>query len=163
MHTDFQRRIITWMIVVLLCGSNAPAQTGGPGAQGQAGDWQAVQNLKPGKLIRVKARGQYYCHFEQATEDQLECKTVMVIAGRPSSVTIPRGEIREVRLEHSLAKHAWVGAGIGAGVGAAVGAGTAEVSPGFGAFVGGLAGVALGAFFGSLVSVFRRGKTIYKQ
>ncbi len=155
MATNRKLPIIPSLLVVLMFGSSAQAQTG---------DWQAVQNLKPGTRISVKARHRYLCSLESATEDELVCKVPEHRLSRlPPRITIPRGEVREVRLAPCQAKAAWIGAGIGAGVGAAVGASTGTGSRGAGASMGALAGALVGGVVGATVPIFRRGKIIYKR
>ncbi len=154
MTTKCNLRMISAVLVVLLLTASAQAQTG---------DWQAVQNLKAGTRISVKAQKRYVCSLEHATPDELVCEAVLPrLTRQPSRISIPRGAIREVRLEPSQTKSGLIGAGIGAGVGAAVGASSGTGSRGAGAFVGALGGAALGGLVGTIVPIFRRGKVIYK-
>jgi len=62
-------------------------------AQSQTGDWQAVQNLKPGSHILVKAQHRYRCSVEGATDDELICERHLPRSLRMSSLRIPRSEI----------------------------------------------------------------------
>ncbi len=155
MATNRKLPIIPSLLVVLMFASSAQAQTG---------DWQAVQNLKPGTLISVKVRHRFLCSLEHATENELVCEVPEHRLSRlPPRITIPRGEVREVRLAHNQAKDGAIGAGIGAGVGAAVGANTGTGSRGAGASIGALGGAAIGAVVGTTVPIFRRGRIIYKR
>lgn len=153
MTTKCNRPVVSAVIVVLLLAASTPAQSG---------DWQAVQNLKPGTRIFVKAQKRYSCTFDHATEEALVCKVPRPFRG-PSLVSLSRPEVREVRLQPNLAKHGWIGAGIGAGVGAAVGASSGTGSRGAGAFFGALGGAMLGGLVGMIVPIFRSGKVIYKS
>ncbi len=153
-------QFISLMVVALLFGSNA---------QAQSGDWQAVQNLKPGSYILVKAQHRYRCSVEAATNEGLICQGHLPRSLRVSTLIISRSEIRELRmLPHpNQAKDALIGAGIGAGAAALV-AGTGSRSyAGVNAFFGGLNGAAGGALVGGMVPIFQvifqRGKLIYKQ
>jgi hypothetical protein len=136
-----RRRIVAATVASLLLATSAPAQTG---------DWQAVEKLKPGTLIYVKAQKRHACYFKSATPDELVCNEPRLVWH--SRKKIPRAEIREVRVEPDSGKHARAGAGIGAGAGAAAGGA-----------VGAVAGVPIGIVAGSMASIFRRGKVIYKQ
>jgi hypothetical protein len=155
-----KRQIISSLLVALFFGFTAQAQTG---------DWQAVQNLKPGSYILVKAQHRYRCSLESATDDELICEGHLSRSLRLSILRIPRSEIHEVRkLPHpNQAKDAWIGAGIGAGAGAVVAGTNSRDYPGVHAFFGGLAGAAGGALVGGTVPIFQvifqRGKLIYKQ
>jgi hypothetical protein len=60
-----KRQIISSMLVVLFFGTSAKAQTG---------NWQAVENLQPGRPILVKAQRDYFCILEGANDDQLVCE-----------------------------------------------------------------------------------------
>jgi hypothetical protein len=123
----------------------------GTTAHAQNRDWQAVQNLKPGTRISIKAQERYLCTFENASQDELTCEGVHPrVTRQPSRISIPRREIREVRLPPNQAKYGWIGVGIGAGVGAA------------GGLVGVLGGAAAGGILGTMVPIFRRGKVIYE-
>src|SRR5260370_7639101 len=104
-------QFISLMVVALLFGSNA---------QAQSGDWQAVQNLKPGSYILVKAQHRYRCSVEAATNEGLICQGHLPRSLRVSTLIISRSEIRELRmLPHpNQAKDALIGAGIGAGAAA---------------------------------------------
>ena len=154
-----RRQILSSMIVALLFQSSA---------QAQAGDWQAVENLKTGSHILVKAQHRYRCSVEGVTEDNLICVGNLPHSSRLSVLKIPRSEIREVRLlpDPDQAKDAQNGAVIGAGAGAIVAASTNTVARGAHAFLGGLAGAGLGALVGAFVPVFQlasqRSKLIYK-
>src|SRR5437899_2012893 len=93
-----------------------------PAAQGQAGDWRAVENLAPGSRISVKIRFHMLCDFRRATEAALVCE--LTLRGpffRPHEIAFGRKHIREVRLEHSDDANTAVGTTVGATVGAAVG------------------------------------------
>jgi outer membrane lipoprotein SlyB len=123
-----------------------------------------MQNLKAGTRISVTTREHRLCFVEYATQDELVCKVPESrLARLPSTMTIPRGQIREVRLLRSQAKDGWTGAAIGAGVGAAVGGGTGTGSRGARAFVGVLGGALIGSVVGTMVPIFQRGKIIYKR
>ena len=158
MVSNKQLRIISSMLVVLLFGSNAQAQTG---------DWQAVENLKLGTRVIVKAQHRYACSVEGTTEEQLVCEVHQPRSFRTTTLTIPRAEIREVRTLPNQSKDAWIGAGIGAGAGAVTAASTSRTSRGANAFFGALAGGLVGGIVGMTVPVFQlifqHGKIIYKR
>ena len=152
------KRMIHCMFALLIAASSAQAQTG---------DWQAVKNLKPGSQVIVKAQRGYSCSVEGANDDQLVCEVQEHRSLRTSTLTIPRAEVREVRVLPNQAKDAWIGAGIGAGVGAIVAGSASRASPGANAFFGALGGAGLGALVGAMVPlfqfIFQRGKIIYKR
>jgi hypothetical protein len=151
------RQIISSLFVVLLLGWNAQAQTG---------DWQAVENLKLGTHVIVKAQHRYACSVEGTTEEQLVCEVRQPRSFRTTTLTIPRAEIHEVRTLPNQSKDAWIGAGIGAGAGAVTAASTSRTARGANAFFGALGGAGVGALVGGMVAVFQvifqRGKLIYK-
>jgi hypothetical protein len=123
---NLKRRIISSMVGVLFLGSSAHAQTGA---------WQAVENLRPGTHISVKTQHNYPCLFASASEEELVCyRPRNRLLRLPATITIPRGEIREVRMEPNQAKEAWIEAAIGAGAGAAAAASNSRTSPGANAF-----------------------------
>jgi hypothetical protein len=62
---NHKRQIISSMLVVHFFGTSAKAQTG---------NWQAVENLQPGRPILVKAQRDYFCILEGANDDQLVCE-----------------------------------------------------------------------------------------
>jgi hypothetical protein len=148
-------RIISSMLVVVLFGSNAHAQTG---------DWQAVENLKRGTRITVKARHRVPCIFKTATDDELVCKPprLFFILG-PAEARFDRQTVREVRIQRNRENDGWIGAGIGAGVGGAVGAHTGSAPRGGGAIVDALLGAFLGGMVAGAVPIFHHDKTIYRQ
>ena len=154
-----KRQIISSMVVVVLFGFTARAQTG---------DWLAVENLKPGSRILVKAQHRYLCSVEGATDDELVCEVHPARSLRLSTIRIPRSEIHEIRMlpQPNQAKDAWIGAGIGAGAGAITAGTGSRTYKGVNAFFGGLAGAGFGALVGATVPVFQvifqRGKLIYK-
>jgi len=146
------------MFALLIAASSAQAQTG---------DWQAVENLKPGSSTLVKVQRRYLCYVENATDNELVCKVHQPRSLRLSTLTIPRAQVREVHLLPNQAKDAWIGAGIGAGAGAAVAASTSRTSRGASAFFGALAGAFLGRLVGMTVPLFQfifpHGRIIYKR
>ena len=117
MITSRTPRIISWVLVVLLFASSTEAQIG---------DWQAVENLKSGTRILVKATERYFCSFEGASNDQLVCEVPKHGSLGRATVAILRSEITEVRRLPNQAKAAWIGAGVGAGAGAVLGASTSK-------------------------------------
>ena len=151
-------QITSSLLVVLLLGSTAQAQTG---------DWRAVQNLQPGARIMVKTQHRYPCIFVSATQDELVCDVPRHrLGGLPPTMAFSRQEIREVRRAPNQAKDAWIGAGIGAGAGAVAAGTNSRTSPGVHAFFGGLAGAGGGALVGATVPIFQvvfhGGKLIYR-
>ena len=151
-----KRQIISSMVVALFFGSTAQAQTG---------DWQAVENLKPGTRISVKARHRVRCIFQGATLDELTCKrSDRLFRTLSSEIVFDRQSVREVRLERSDEANAAVGAAIGAGAGAAAGAsnGNGTLTRGGGALLLGGIGAIVGWFFGADFHILH-GKTIYKR
>ncbi len=152
--TSRKPRIISSIIFVLLFGSSAQAQNG---------DWQAVENLKPGTRLTVKARHNILCIFQSATDDELVCKPLRFLHLGPGESRFDRQSVREIRLEPNLAKHMWVGAGIGAGAGAIAGATTGSPPRGGRIIVLTLAGAAAGSILGGILSIPLRGKLIYRR
>jgi hypothetical protein len=153
------RQIISSMVVALFFGCTAQAQTG---------DWRAVENLKSGSGILVKAQHRYWCSLEGATDEELICEVHQRRSLRTSTLRIPRSDIREIRALPNQAKDAWIGAGIGAGAGAIAASTGSRTYKGFYAFFGGLGGAGLGAaVVGATVpvfqTIFQHGKLIYKQ
>ncbi len=155
-----RREIISSLLVVLLLGSTAQAKK-------KIDDWQAVQNLKPGSHVYVKAQHNHACSVEVVTEHELVCEEPRHRSFGTITLTIPRPAIREVRTLPNQAKDAWIGAGIGAGAGAVVAGTNSRDYPGFHAFIGGLSGAGAGALVGATVPIFQyliqRGKTIYTR
>lgn len=163
MAQRYKQQLISGALVVLLFASSVQAQSGGSRPQAQTGDWQTVQNLQPGTRLTVKGRKTYSCFFEHATADELICEGRRPFAiRRPLSFTIPRTEIREIRVKPSQSKHGCIGAVAGAAVGAAVGASRAKGPRGAGAVIGAPAGALVGGMVGLTIAIFRRGKVIYK-
>jgi hypothetical protein len=148
-------RIISSMLVLLMLGSSLQAQTG---------DWRAVQNLKLGSRIIVKAQRRYLCSIDGATDDQLVCEVQKRRSLGHTTLTIPRAEVSEVRTLPNQAKDAWIGAGIGAGAGAIAAGSGSRTSRGANAFFGALAGAFFGGLVGAFVPLFQlRGKIIYQR
>jgi len=150
-----KRQIISSLVVVFLLASNA---------QAQAGDWQALQHLRPGTRITVKTRHRARCFFTMATDDELVCKPPRLLWLGPAERRFDRQSVREVRLESSDEANGAVGAAIGAGAGAALGAsnGNGTLTRGGGAFLIGSIGALCGWFFGSDFHILH-GKIIYKR
>src|SRR5260370_36663243 len=136
------------MVVALLFATSAQAQTA---------DWQAVQNVKRGTYILVKAQHRYRCSVERATDDELICEGHLPRSLRVSTLRIPRSEIHEVRRlpQPNQAKDAWIGAAIGAGAGATAAASTSRTSPGANAFFAALGGAAFGALLAGIAPIFQ--------
>ncbi len=149
MTTKCNLRGVSALLIVLLFAASTPAQNT---------DWQAVQNLKAGTRISVKAQERYSCTFVHATEDILVCNVPRPFR-RPLPVSVPRPEVREVRLKPNRAKHGLIGAGIGAGAGAGAAASSGK-SAGVGALGGALGGSVAGLIVGGL---FDRGRLVYKR
>jgi hypothetical protein len=153
-----RRQIVASVLLTLFLGSNARAQSG---------SWRAVENLKPGTHVIVKARRKFYCRVEGADDERLVCEVHQPRSLSTTTLIFPRSEIREVRTLPNQAKDAWIGAGIGAGAGAIAGGTTSRDYPGFHAIVGGAAGAGAGALVGGIVPIFelliKHGKIIYKR
>ncbi len=154
MKINLKRRIISSMLVALLFGSRAQAQTG---------DWQAVQNLRPGTRIFVKAQHHILCVFEAATDSELVCKPLRFLRLGPADSRFDRQGVREIRRAPNHAEAGWIGAGIGAGVGAAVGASTGTTPRSGSVIVLTLGGAMIGCVVGTIVLIFQRGKLIYRR
>ena len=154
MAINLKLRIISSTLAALLFASSAQAQT-------QRGNWRAVENVRPGTDISVKARRRHYCSFVHANANEIVCD-VRRPFWRSSRVVIPRGEVREVRVPRSQAQHGQVGAAIGAGAVAVAGASRARRYRGVNACIGALFGMLCGGLIGMMVPIFRRGKIIYK-
>ena len=146
-------RIISSVLVVLLFGSNVQAQNG---------DWQAVQNLKRGTRISVKARHRVICFFKTATDDELICKPPRLFFLGRAEARFDRQSVREVRIKRNEENDGWIGAGAGAGVGAAVGVNTGTPRGGK-AIVDTLLGAFLGGMVAGVVPIFHHDKTVYKR
>ena len=158
------RRIVSSMLAALLLASNAQAQTQTPAsAQTQVGDWQAVESLKRGTPISVKARRHVLCLFKSATEHELVCKPPRLFVLGAREARFDRQSVREVRIRRNRENDGWIGAGIGAGAGGVIGAGTprtpGDATPIFDAGIG----TVLGGIFASVVPIFHHDKTIYKR
>jgi hypothetical protein len=158
-----RRRILSSALVVLAMFFLGPSAL----AKKNAGDWQVVENLKPGTHVIVKAGHKYSCTVEGATEEELTCWVHLRRSFGTITVVIPRGEIREVRTLPNQAKDAWIGAGIGGAAGAIAAGTTSRTYPGVNAVFGGLAGAGGGALVGAMVPIFQliiqHGRVIYKQ
>jgi len=71
------------------------------GSSAQKLDWQAIEKLKDGDRIWVKAQQQHYCYFEKATDDKLFCDSVRatrLLQAQSAGLVFNRKDIREVRL-----------------------------------------------------------------
>jgi hypothetical protein len=141
-------RLIQPLLALLLCAWNAQAQTG---------TWQAVESVRPGSVISVRARYHIKCIFRSATDDVLICDSVRrgLIRLGPPEVTLDRKSVREVRLERSRGANELAGAAIGAGAGLAIGAsaGNGTLTRGGGALLlGGIGGI-IGGFVGRDFSI----------
>jgi hypothetical protein len=149
-----KRKIVSLLFVVLIFASSGRAQTG---------DWQAVENLRPGTRISVKARHRVGCVFQRATEDELACRRLYRSLRLSSEIVFDRQSVREVRLERSDEANGAVVAAIGAGAGAAVGAsnGSGTSTREGGAILLGGIGAIVGWFIGNEFHVLR-GKSIYR-
>ncbi len=81
--------------------------------QAQTGDWQAVENVRPGSRISVRAKYRVRCIFQRATQDELVCERIQsgLIRISLSEITFDRWSVREGRLEPSDEANAAVGAG----------------------------------------------------
>ncbi|MGH9746128.1 MAG: hypothetical protein ACRD59_08470 [Candidatus Acidiferrales bacterium] len=136
------------------------------GAQAQTGSWQAVENLSPGSIITVRARHHVRCVFRSATDDRLICDPIQrgPIPLGPDETIYDRQDIREVRLDHSIASDVLAGAAIGAGAGAALGASSNKgaLTGGGGALLVGGFGMIIGGFVGR-DSAILPGKIIYQR
>jgi hypothetical protein len=138
-----------------------------PVVRAQTGDWRAVENLKPGSRISVKTGHRTICFFVGATHDELTCELPRrrrgVLFG-PGELTFSRQRIREVRLEHSEAADAAVGAAIAGGIGATVGAsvkGSGALTRGGGALLLGGISAIIGGFVGRDFPIVH-GQIVYK-
>lgn len=135
-------------------------------------DWQAVERLPAGTNISVLDRQsplRLYCEFERATDRELFCRQEARPAVLPpylppisSEVALDRGDILEVRVEHSGATNAAIGGAIGAGAGAALGAAAAQNSRGAAIAVLGLLGFAMGSAINRELPITHR-KVIYRR
>ena len=151
-----------------------------PYLHAQTGDWNAVENLAPGTSMSVKGRGHFHlmCTFVQANDDRLVCARPAhyqpILTRRfPFPVPTPiqgpyyffdRRQIRDVRLEHSRANNALIGAAVVGGAFAAVGANSdsGTLTRGGGAILCGLIGGLIGGVFGRDFPLFHR-KVIYRR
>jgi hypothetical protein len=137
--SSLRLRIISSLLVtVLRCGSNLRAQTG---------DWQAVENVKPGTRISVKTHNRVRCVFQSASQHELTCKRLHRLFRRlPCETVFDRQSVREVRLERSVEANVALGAALGAGAGAAAGAsnGNGTLTRGGGALLLGGIGAIVG-------------------
>jgi len=93
-----------------------------PAAQGQAGDWRAVENLAPGSRISVKIRFHMLCDFRRATEADARSRTnpARPILGSTRNHLRPKTHPRSpfgACDDANTAVGTTVGAAVGAGVG----------------------------------------------
>lgn len=154
--SERRRLLLRFALVVLMYTSSAQAQTG---------EWQAVQNLRPGTLLSIKASHRVKCIFQGATQNELTCQRFYREIRVPSAqIVLDRQSIREVRLERSDEANGTVAAMIGAGAGAAAGASTGNGTSsreGRSLLIGGIGAIA-GWFFGRDFHILQ-GKIIYKK
>ncbi len=134
-----------------------------PIALAQAGDWQAVQHLPGGTMLKITLKHGHtfgHCDFMGATDDTLHCDYQGVQYIRAQ---YPRDNVKAVYLVHNARA---IGAGIGAGAGAVIGA-AATPGPVAGrelfavidaAILGGF-----GYFFGMVADPFFHGKAVYRS
>jgi hypothetical protein len=80
-------------------------------ASAQKADWQAVKNLKSGKVVSIKTR-----HLTYAPWTTSRHASRAAIAPIPKPPGFSRNGIREIRLEHNQSKDAWIGVGALAGI-----------------------------------------------
>jgi hypothetical protein len=152
-----KRKIVSLLFVVLIFASSGRAQTG---------DWQAVENLRPGTRISVKARHRIRCIFQRASQDELACERPdRLYRTLSSEIVFDRQSVREVRLERSDEANGAVGAAIGAGAGAGAAAGASNgngtsTREGGAVLLGGIGAIA-GWFIGAQFHVLH-GKCIYR-
>lgn len=145
-----------------------------PVAQAQTGDWGAVQTLRLGSAISVKAVGRHRlrCHFDYADDEALSCEHIGRAISYSGSVEIvvSRRDVQEVRLEHSDRANATDGAVLGTVVGSAIGGAAGGIlkprgngtTAAIGAFILGGMGALFGGAFGKDFPV-RHGKVIYQR
>jgi len=123
-------------------------------AQGDKDSWANLSALRPGQKIQIvemnsKKHSGIFVSFSEAA---------ILYQDAAGGQTIPRQEIRRVKLmenKHRL-RNTLIGGAVGAGVGAGIGAGSWENngylgSKGVGAAVGATIGAAVGAVIGALV------------
>lgn len=117
-------------------------------AQAQTGDWKTVESLPLGSRIAVRAEFRVICFLESVTPDQLVCELPDhdQTPFRRSELAFERRQIREVRLLHSEAADALVGAAIGASAGAAIGASADKNHRAGGALLLGIIGGIIGGY-----------------
>ncbi len=135
----------------------------GPIALAQTGDWQTVQHLPGGTMLKItlkQGRTFGHCEFMGATDHALRCDYPGLQYIRAQ---YPRDNVKAVYLVHNTRA---IGVGIGAGAGAVIGAARDPV-PGLGrggttlfdaAILGGL-----GYFFGMVADPFFHGKAVYRS
>ncbi len=135
-------------------------------AQQSEQEWQGVEALKPGTAIRIKlAKERILCAFDSADQDGLVCHKRQ--AGVDHSISLPRGEIQQIRARNATASvvvGGVIGLGVGIGIGAIVDSSIKNPNTTNNAkFERGLApvGALLGALFG-LGTEFVPGKLLYK-
>jgi hypothetical protein len=116
-------------------------------AQATAGLWSNLSVVRPGQRVRVvdsspKPRDGSFRSFSDSA---------IVVVGKSGEFSVPRQDVRSVRLMSGLSRsaHAAIGAAIGAGAGAGIGA----ANSGKGAAIGAFAGAAAGALIGAALPV----------
>src|SRR5215471_7454730 len=119
----------------------------------QNSDWQIVKGLHFGARISVRTTHRSLhdpCVFQQATDDGLICLYATHSQWVPAStISFPRADVREVRLERGDGSNTALGAIIGAGTGAALGGAVAKSGRKAAAAAGGgLIGSVIGGWFG---------------
>jgi hypothetical protein len=135
----------------------------GPIVLAQTGDWQAVQHLPGGTMLKITLKRGHtfgHCEFMGATDDALRCDYPGVQYLRAQ---YPRDNVKAVYLVHNARA---IGAGIGAGAGVVIGAATTS-GPAAGreffavidaALLGGF-----GYFCGMVADPFFHGKAVYRS
>jgi hypothetical protein len=134
------------------------------------GDWRDVQLLRRGSVISVKKAGKHQLrfryYFQYADDNVMVCERIehSPIHIVPSKVTFDRGDVVEVRLQHSEAENSAAGAAIGAGAGAIWGASVYNGAQNrlAGALIVGSIGFFFGRFVGQIVPILPS-ELIYKR
>jgi hypothetical protein len=134
-------------------------------AMSQLRDWEAVQALPEGTMIKVQLHhGSTFghCSFDRATDKELACSIRGSIFFYPvvRQHVYPRSNVKAVFRTHN---GTLIGIGVGAGAGAAIGASRSTSYRGANALFGAVALGAVGAVVGTAADPFFHGKAVYRS
>jgi hypothetical protein len=144
------RALLSLLLVPLLCQAE------------DVSGWQALEQLKPGTVLRIDTSRRQYCRLIQVTDSDIEC--AQLLRARERLVVLQRREIYQIRLAVRKPTHQLRNTLIGAAAGEALGIVWAHASAGsdpIGSDPAALAVVGLpeAALFGALAHTFSTGES----